>query len=131
MDEELEKTLANHEERISRLESLLHGKKTLSSKKLSSKEFLLKARPEGDVMKVLCIAYYLERIEGLETFNAKDIETAFRAAKEPIPDNINYKVIKNIEKGFIMEAEQKKNHRKAWSLTNTGEEYVENKTGQG
>ena len=131
MNEELKKILEDHEKRIAHLESLTGDKKAFSPKRVSIKEFLLSVRPEGDVMKTLCVAYYLEKFEGLDSFTTKDIEVAFRAGKEPVPENINYKIIKNIEKGFLMEAQQKKNNLKAWNLTNSGEKYVQNKTGQG
>ncbi len=47
-------------------------------------------------------------------------------AKEIVPGNINYKVIMNIKKGFIMEAKEKKDDLKAWTLTTTGERFVKN-----
>lgn len=127
MDEELKEKLENHEKRIAYLESFLEEKKVFSLKRISMKEFLLAGNPEGDVMKTLWAAYYLEKFEGIDSFTTKDIEMSFRKAKEPVPDNINYKIIKNIEKGFIMEAEKKKNNLKTWNLTNSGEKYVENK----
>lgn len=55
----------------------------------------------------------------------KDIESGFRAAKEPLPKNINDNINKNISKGHMMEAEQKKDNKLAWVLTNTGEQCVE------
>jgi len=130
MDEELKKILENHEKRIAYLELFLGEKKVFSSKKLSPKEFLLTGKPEGDVMKTLYLAYYLEKFEGLNSFATKDIEDAFRTAKESVPDNINYKIIKNIEKGFIVETKEKKDNLKTWNLTKSGEEYVESKTRQ-
>jgi len=130
MDEEFKVILQDHEKRISHLESLMEANRPLPSKRLSIKEFLLTVGADDDVVKTLCVAYYLERFQGLGSFTAKDIEAAFRAAKEPVPDNINYKVIKNIEKGFIMEAESKRDHRKAWNLTTSGEKHVESRAGK-
>ena len=42
-----------------------------------------------------------------------------------MPANINDAVNKNIEKGYIMDA-KKKDSKKAWTLTATGERFVEN-----
>lgn len=131
MDEDIKKVLDDHEKRIHGLELLFRSEKVPSSKRISIREFLLQIRPQSDVEKSLCVAYYLEKHEGLDSFTIKEIEAAFRAAKEPVPENINYKVIKNIEKGFVMESQQKKNHLKTWNLTSSGEGYVESRLGQG
>jgi len=78
------------------------------------------------VEKTLVVAYYLEHFRNISPFNAKDIEELFREVKEKPPDNINYKVIKNIEKGHLMESEEKKDDLKSCTLTTTGERFVEN-----
>ncbi len=123
---EIRKKLEEHEERISELESLFQTKGDSVKKEMSVKEFILSKKPKNDVEKTLAIGYYLEKKERLSSFNAKDLEKGFRAAKETVPENINYKVIKNIKKGHMMEAKEKKDKLKAWVLTSTGEEYVEN-----
>lgn len=71
------------------------------------------------------IGYYLEHYKDISPFNAKDLEDGFREARESVPKNINLMVIRNIEKGRMMEAEQKKDDLKSWTLTNTGERAVE------
>lgn len=127
---ELEEMLKNHEQRIASLEKmLLPGSDNLSSvaKKVSIKEFLLEKSPKSDVQKTLCIGYFLEKYEGYESFNLKDIEDGFRMSKEPVPGNINDKINKNIAQGFLMDAKEKKDNKKAWTLTRTGETEVQNK----
>lgn len=125
MDEEISKILKDHEMRISQLESLFRSKPESVKKNLSIKEFILSKSPKYDVQKTLVIGYYLEKYDGLSSFNVKDIENAFRAAKETVPDNINYKIFKNIEKGYMMESKEKKDNLKSWTLTNSGEMFVE------
>ena len=50
----------------------------------------------------------------------------FRSAKEKPPKNINDVINKNINPGkFIMDAASKKDDKKAWVLTSTGEKHVE------
>jgi len=123
---EIRKKLEELEIRVSKLESPAQTKPETVKKGVSIKEFILSKKSKDDVQKTLVIGYYLEKYEGFSSFNAKDLEDRFRAAKETVPDNINYKAIKNIEKGYMMEAKEKKDKLKAWSLTNSGEKFVEN-----
>jgi len=126
MDENVKRILENHEERIAKLERLSQVKPEIVKKKISLKEFLLSKNPKDDVQKTLAIGYYLEKYEGLTSFNTKDLEEGFRVAKEKIPKNINYKVIRNIQQGYMMEAKEEKDNLKAWNLTSSGERFVEN-----
>jgi len=123
---EIKKKLDEHDKRLSNLESLFQAKPEVVEKQISIKEFILSKKPKGDIQKTLAIAYYLERHKGLLSFNVKNLRGGFRNAREKVPENINVCVIKNIENGHMMEAEEKKDKLKAWVLTNTGEEYVEN-----
>ena len=95
------------------------------SKKLSIKEFILSKKPVNDVQRALAISYYLEKYGGQTPFNAKDITAGFRAAKEPVPDNVADKIAKNVGNGHMMEAEEKKDKHKTWTLTSSGERFVE------
>jgi len=117
------------ETRIVVLEALVSGSKTdtaePSTKKLSVKEFILSKRPSNDVQRTLAIAYYLEKNEGMPSFNIEDLARYFQLAKEPTPQNLNDKVNLNIKKGHVMEAKAKKENKKAWVITNTGERFIE------
>jgi hypothetical protein len=116
------------EARVGKLESALGNASAISisrEKKLSAKEFLIDKNVKSETQKVLALSYYLERIETIEPFNVPDLENVFRSAREKIPSNLNDAVNKNIAKGFLMEAKQKKDSKKAWNLTATGERYVE------
>ena len=127
-DEEIikiKKRLEEHNERISKLESLFQAKPEAIRKEVSVKEFILSKKPKTDIQKTITIAYYLEKYRGLPSLNVKELENEFRDAREKVPKNINLCVIKNIEKGHMMETKEKKNNLKAWILTNSGEEYVE------
>lgn len=122
----LEEKLQQHEIRISRLESLFKTRPEVVKKKISVAEFILSKKPKDDVQKTLAIGYYLERHDALPSFNKKDLKNGFRMAKEPFPENINYKVIRNVVQGYMMEAEEKKENLTAWVLTNSGAKCVEN-----
>ena len=50
---------------------------------------------------------------------------AFQSAKEKRPMNVSDTVAKNVARGLLMEAPNKKDSKKAWELTTTGEKYVE------
>ncbi len=68
----------------------------------------------------------MEKHEKLSSFNINDLEAAFERAKEKKPTNMNDKVNMNIRNGHLEEASEKKDSRKSWYLTNSGEQHVEN-----
>ena len=117
------------ESRIALLEKKISGENIViandKQKLLSIKEFLLPVKILNDVHKTLLIAYYIEKITRVTSFNIDDIEKTYRSAKEQIPTNLNDKINKNIGKGFLMEAVEKKNNKKAWELTSLGEKSIE------
>ena len=94
-------------------------------KEMSVKEFIIAKKPSNEVQKTLAIGYFLERFAGTMLFNVDDLSKYFQLAKEAIPGNINDKVNMNIKKGHMAEAREKKNKKKAWMVTNTGERFVE------
>jgi hypothetical protein len=96
------------------------------ARKMSIKEFLLEGGASDDVQKTLAIGYFLETHETMTSFNKEDLEKGFRAAKEPVPANINDKVNMSIKQGHMTEAGEKKNSLKAWVVTNSGEKYLQN-----
>jgi hypothetical protein len=126
---EIKERLGKMEERLTKLEgSSQKGLKTTFNKVISINEFMRNQQLNGDVQRTLAAGYYLEKYEGLSSFNAKDLADAYRRLKIPKSQNINfnYKVIKNIQQGYMTETKQKKDNQKAWALTNSGEKYVEN-----
>ncbi len=127
----IEERVNDLEIRISECESLLNKnfiktvEKLPGTKKLSITEFLGMKMPSSDVQKTLVIAYYLEKYENSSSFNVDDIKSHFRLARQPLPQNVNDKININIKKGYIMDAEEKKDSKKAWLVTNSGLEVVE------
>jgi hypothetical protein len=127
-DEDLVRRLEGLERRVEKLEAHLGSENAVSvpkERKLSAKEFLLTKNLKVETQKVLALAYFLEREEGLASFNVQELEAAFRAAREKLPKNMNDAVNKNIARGFLMETKEKKDSKKAWQLTSTGERFVE------
>ena len=126
---ELTKRVETLEKRVSFLEAkkgVCADSPHAITKKLSLKEFLISKKPSDNVKKTLAIGFYLEKFEGLSSFNAGDLVSSFERAKEKKPLNINDKVNMNIRNGYMDEVEEKKGSRKAWHLTSTGEQLVEN-----
>ncbi len=121
-------------QRITKIESLIMSPQPaiarVVEKKQSAKEFLLTKITKSESQKVLALGYFAEHMDGLASFNVSDLEMRFRAAKEKLPKNLNDAVNKNIARGFLMETEMKKDSKKAWCLTATGERYVENEMTQ-
>jgi BMFP domain-containing protein YqiC len=121
--------IAELETRIKKLEDALFStdgvKTSVGGKKMSPNEFLRTKKIDTGTQKVLVLGYYLEKTDGMPSFNATDIEAIFRSAKEKLPANINDLVNSNVKKAFMDEAKEKKDGKKAWYLTSTGENYVE------
>ncbi len=128
----LEQRISLLEKRIEKIEGKILNadakpiEQFMSTKKTSIKEFLLTKQLDDDVKRTLAVAYFIEHVENTKPFNADDLKKAFRLAKIPSPSNINDKINMNIRAGRIMEAEEKKESKKAWELTATGELFVEN-----
>lgn len=129
--EEIQKKISDIEKRLEILEknSTRNEKDNTivkaRTKSMSVREYLLTKKSSNDVEKTVALAYYLEHLVKMDSFNTDDLEKAFRDAKEKPPANLNDKINKNIAKGYLMEAEQKKESKKAWVLTSTGENFVE------
>ena len=123
---QIRKKLEEHENRIIRLENLFQSKPEAVKKELSIKEFILLKKPNSDVQKTLAIGYYLEKLQGFSSFTVQDLENSFRRAKEQVPQNIQDKIQKNVRKGHMDEATEKKDNKKAYILTSSGERAVEN-----
>lgn len=124
----LEARINKLEERVAKLEmpsAIVNSPERAQGKKMSAKEFLLTKNIGSELQRAVALAFYLERQEGMTSFNVADLENAFRAAREKLPKNLNDAVNKNIARGFLMEAAEKKDSKKAWQLTATGERFVE------
>jgi len=131
MNKKIQQQINDLERRVTLLEKI---NKTKSSslvgqgkgKKLTVREFLISKKPSDDVKKTLAIGYYLEKYDNFPSFNADDLHQGYEKAKEKKPLNINDKVNLNIKKGHMDGASEKKDNKKAWYVTNSGEQFVKN-----
>ena len=122
--DELQSSIRSLDARLSKLESGGAPNTNLTEKKLSLKEFLIERGPSNGVQTTLAIAYFLENYDGESPFNAADLERGFRAAREPVPPNINDKANLCVKNGHFMQHSEKKDNTKAWLVTRSGEEVV-------
>ena len=135
MKKTTEQRILELENRISKIETTISSSispdiKPINSeklKKLSAKEFLINKKLKSETNKTLSLGYYLEYIEDMKSFNVDDLIKIFQLAKEKRPQNVHDTVNKNIIRGFLMEVGEKKDSKKAWVLTTSGENFVENK----
>lgn len=97
---------------------------TDSGKKYSLAEFLKTkdAKSHGD--KILVFAYYLEEYEKISSFNLDDIEQCYMKVKTPKTKNFGPYIAQLTSQGYIMDASEKKDSKKAWILTSSGVDYV-------
>jgi len=131
--DEILKAIKSLDGRIARIESgnsrnkmvsEVSAEREVSNRRVSVKEFLMECSPKGDVQKTLAIGYFLERFEGMSSFNKTDVERAYQAIKEKPPLNINDKANMSIRNGHLREEEEKKESKKAWAITPSGERYI-------
>jgi hypothetical protein len=89
-------------------------------------EFLdSKGNPEKHTDIVAVYAFWLFRKEGFQSFNVKDIVECYNKTRKVKPTNPNQIINTNVASNLFAEASEKKDGLKAWVITRTGEEYVE------
>jgi hypothetical protein len=92
--------------------------------KASSLAQLLKKIPvKSDVDRVLVAGYYLETVQGMQSFTALEIKEAIHGARVSPPSNPSDAIAKNIKKGLMMQAGDK-DTKMAYVLTTDGAEFV-------
>lgn len=88
-------------------------------------EFLdQKGNPQKHTEVVTVFAYWLFKVEKMESFNVKDIVECYNRTRKVKPINPNQIINTNVASHLFAEAEEKKDGRKAWVITKTGEKYI-------
>ena len=89
-------------------------------------EFLdQRGNPQKHTDVVAVFAYWLFKVEKMESFNAKDIVECYNRTRKTKPSNPNQIINQNVSTHLFAEATEKKDGYKAWVITRTGEQYVE------
>jgi len=89
-------------------------------------EFLdIKGNPKKHTDIMAVFAYWLFKVEKMESFNAKDILGCYDQTRITKPEREHVAIDNNVKRHLFAEAKEKKDAVKAWVITKTGEEYVE------
>jgi hypothetical protein len=89
-------------------------------------EFLdQKGNPTTHTEVIAVFAYWLFKVEKMESFNARDIGECYSRTRKVKPSNINQIINQNVSTHLLSETSEKKDGLKAWFITRTGEDYVE------
>ena len=70
-------------------------------------------------------SYWLLKKENMTSYNATDIQNCYNSSRITKPANINGIMNRIQETGYVMEVKEKKDNKKAWVITATGEKYVQ------
>jgi hypothetical protein len=98
-----------------------------AGKKMSAGEFIRQLGFKKHTDIVLAFGYFLEKMSGLTSFTAADINACYYEAKLET-SNTSQMIIQNMHTGRIMLAKKATDKgRAAYVLTRTGEEFVEKK----
>lgn len=88
-------------------------------------EFLdQKGNPQKHTELVVVFAYWLFKVEKMESFNVKDIIDCYDTTRRAKPSNPNQMINQNVASHFFAEVKEKKDGYKAWVITRTGEQHV-------
>jgi len=121
----LEERLADLEARVKALEGLEAIPAAAKKKPVSLREFINKLQPENGIMTALVIGYFYESIQEVGYFNNELLKTGFADAKIIAPKNIPDVIAQMRKKAYIMPSSNPEAKGKAWVLTNTAEELIE------
>lgn len=125
MDRSIEKRIEDLENRVRVIEDAISSsyshQKNENRKKLSVREFLNKKKPKGNPNTILALAVYNEQFNEQGYFNVKTISDLMGKAKLKKPENINYPIYINVQKGYFEEDDEKgEDNKKRWHVTQTG-----------
>jgi hypothetical protein len=89
-------------------------------------EFLdQKGNPSKHTDSMAIFAYWLFKVQKAESFNVKDMIDCYDKTRKAKPSNPNQIINQNVQRHIFAEASEKKDGLKAWVITRTGEEFVE------
>ncbi|MCP8309424.1 MAG: hypothetical protein H3Z53_09965 [archaeon] len=84
-----------------------------------------KGNPSEHTDIAILFSYWLHKKEKMGSYNKDDIEKCYTEARITKPMNITDVMNRLQGKGYLMPAPEKKDNKKAWVITRSGEEYVE------
>lgn len=91
----------------------------------STASFLKEKSFANDVELVMGVAYYLYYLDNQNEFTSKEIESKLSEARHSKPSNISHCINQNIKKGYIEEADGKKDGMKVFRVLSEGIKWCE------
>lgn len=115
-----------HSEEAAKPRKTIHPTETGKGQKATSVgEFIRSGGITKHVDTVLAFGYYLEKFASVSAFTPADINNCYYEAKME-GSNTSQMIIMNIRRGYLMEAKAEKGEgRRKYTLTSTGEKFVE------
>jgi hypothetical protein len=109
------------------LESLIveYNPRMEVTKKITPLEFIKQKKLESHIDKVVGLAYYLFKYNGIDSFTVKDIGKMYEEARLVPPKNFSDIISKASKRGYFIECKEKIDGLKAWKISKDGIEYIE------
>jgi len=92
-------------------------------------EFLAQKNTKTHFDRIMAILYYHYH-SGQESMTIRELQGAYSSVRVKAPRNFSDILAQGIRKGYVIEALSKKDGKKAWQITATGERYVEEDLGR-
>jgi hypothetical protein len=96
------------------------------TKSTSLREFIRQLGLKRHTDILVAFAYYLEKYTGVNEFTPADINNCYYEAKME-SSNTSQSIIQNVKRGYVMEAKSGEKTRRKYTLTSSGEKFVEKK----
>lgn len=93
---------------------------------LSINEFLKSKCLSSNNDIAMALIYYNEKYNNIKEFSSEDLKSCFLNAKIKLPSNVSDVVNQLVKKGHIQSVKNSSSSIKLYSMTMTGEEYIEN-----
>lgn len=99
-----------------------------ASKGISLREFIRRLGLKKHTDILVAFAYYLEKYAGVAEFTPADIKNCYYEAKMET-SNTSQMIIQNVKRGFVMPAKTGGGGRSRYTVTASGEHFIEQKLG--
>ena len=97
-----------------------------AGKSLSIREFVQQLNLKKHTDITVAFGYYLERHQGVPEFTPADINNCYYEAKLEA-SNTSQMIIQNIKRGYLMASKKGEKGKSRYTLTSSGEKFVESK----
>ena len=91
-------------------------------------EFLAQKNVKYHIDRIINILFY-RHYKGNESTTVAELEEAYSSARVKTPRNFSDILADCVRKGYVVESKDKKEGRKAWQITPTGERFIEEELG--